>query len=165
MPFKDRFKGPFKGRNRAASAEQLEVMQSYNSQETTKFFAKNRKFAHLLALKLKLVCNQGRPSQPMGSNIDQIERTIEPIESNACRGFCKEKKQIKMPLFGELRQMSLNSFESDSNGLIRTNWDDQLNSPKGGKNKKCHFSASEADRPRICSNRNPIRKNPGTFVV
>ena len=37
MPFKDRFKGPFKGRNRAASAEQLEVMRSYNSQETPKF--------------------------------------------------------------------------------------------------------------------------------
>ena len=44
MPFKDRFKGPFKGRNRAASAEQLEVMQSYNSQETTIFFCEKPKF-------------------------------------------------------------------------------------------------------------------------
>ena len=41
---KDRFKGPFKGRNRAASAEQLEVMQSYNSQETTIFFCEQPKF-------------------------------------------------------------------------------------------------------------------------
>ena len=36
--------GPFKGRNRAASAEQLEVMQSYNSQETTIFFCGKPKF-------------------------------------------------------------------------------------------------------------------------
>ena len=36
--------GPFKGRNRAASAEQLEVMQSYNSQETTIFFGEKPKF-------------------------------------------------------------------------------------------------------------------------
>ena len=29
---------------------------------------------------------------------------------------------------------------------------------------KRHFSANRADRPGICSNRNPIRQNSGTFL-
>ena len=49
VPFKDRFKGPFKGRNRAASAEQLEVMQSYNSQETPNFFCEKPKVKKSMA--------------------------------------------------------------------------------------------------------------------
>ena len=40
----------------------------------------------------------------------------------------------------ELSRTSLDSFESESD--LNKSWDDQLNSPKSGKNKRCHFLAS-----------------------
>ena len=66
-----------------------------------------------------------------------------------------------MPLLGELSRSSRDSFEWDSDS--KESRDDWLHSPKSGKNKKCHFWRNEAERPRILSNRNPIRKNSGTF--
>ena len=64
---------------------------------------------------------------------DRIERLLRFSRKS-------EKKIIKMPLLGELSRTSLDSFESESDS--NKSWDDRLNSPKSGKNKKCHFLAS-----------------------
>ena len=90
---------------------------------------------------------------------DRIERLPKFLRKNA--------KKINMPLFGELSQASLDSFESESDS--NKSWEDRLNSPKSGKNKYYTiFWRVKPIVPRICSNRNPIPKNPipkntGTF--
>ena len=66
-----------------------------------------------------------------------------------------------MPLLKELSRSSWDSFESESDS--KESQDDRLNSPKSGKSKKITFFGKLSRTSWDLSNRNPIRKNPGTF--
>ena len=75
--------------------------------------------------------------------------------------YSKKPEKIETPLLGELSQTSRDSFESDSDS--KESRDVRLNSFESGIFHFCHFWRNWAGRPRILSNRIPIRKNPGTF--
>ena len=68
-----------------------------------------------------------------------------------------------MQFLKELSRSSRDSLESESDS--KESWDDWLNSPKSGIVHVCHLLANSSNRPGICSNRNPIRANPGTICL
>ena len=109
-------------------------------------------------------CKQSglRSIRSIGRLVDYFDRFDRfDIRKNAEKLKCHIGGKFRIIFNYTVSQMSQDSLESDSDS--NKSWDDRLNSAKSGKNQKCHFLASSADRPGIGSNRNLIRKNPGTF--